>query len=418
MRYSRHVQVEKNLNEYIMSTGRDFGVIEIDGTDYDVFETLARIKTELIKRKKMLEKEERDKEEQIKSQRSFHIKSLPKFQHVILEGEENFLQWIRNYENLKEQIGSSDELKLVTLIKSSLGNKEDVRITQAMSSLNDILKYLYKKYLNSSSLLHSTLKPVMNLLPPRNMKDCIKNIEETLNIIQVLVSNNVIEQIDDSRLTKIETKCLTKQGLIEYYQAKALAKNLSDSGRGDMSLVDLTMADRMGMVLPGASSTAVTRTQVNYCNLSFKDEVKKLIDAESIEFKRNFFIEYIEKKLETFRSAMAAERTAESKLAEVQIKEKAKVTFKKQERSFGTQEQSSFNRKPRGPLKECPFNCGQRHEWGSGALCATFRAVEDEDESLNLVKTFGITKCCVKKIKHTPDKPCRAKLCECGSPHH
>ena len=129
MRYSRHVQVEKNLNEYIMSTGRDFGVIEIDGTDYDVFETLARIKTELIKRKKMLEKEERDKEEQIKIQRSFHIKSLPKFQHVILQGEENFLQWIRNYENLKEQIGSSNELKLVTLIEAFLGDKEDVRIT-------------------------------------------------------------------------------------------------------------------------------------------------------------------------------------------------------------------------------------------------------------------------------------------------
>ena len=161
------------------------------------------------------------------------------------------------------------------------------------------------------------------------MKECVTNIEETLNIIQVLVSNNVVEQIDDSRLTKIETKCLTKQGLIEYYQAKSLAKNLD---RGDISeLVDITMADRLGIAVPGASSTVVPRTPVNYTNLSFKDEVKKLIDSESIDFKRKFFIEYIEKKLETFRSAMAAERTAEAKLAEVQIKDKSKVTFRKPE---------------------------------------------------------------------------------------
>ena len=41
-----------------MSTRRDFGVIAIDNTDYDVFETLGRINKELIKRKKALEKDE------------------------------------------------------------------------------------------------------------------------------------------------------------------------------------------------------------------------------------------------------------------------------------------------------------------------------------------------------------------------
>ena len=65
-----------------------------------------------------------------------------------------------------------------------------------------------------------------------------------------------------------------------------------------------------------------------------------------------------------------------------------------------------------------PFNCGSQHEWGSGALCTTFKNVEDVDERANIVKTFGVNKCCLKKIKHTPERPCRARLCSCGAAHH
>ena len=89
------------------------------------------------------------------------------------------------YDMLKGLIGN-DELKLVALIKESLEEKDDEKVTQKMTKLNDILKYLYKKYLNSSSLLTSTLKPIMSLIAPKSMAACVKNIEEVINIFQVL----------------------------------------------------------------------------------------------------------------------------------------------------------------------------------------------------------------------------------------
>ena len=118
---------------------------------------------------------------------------------------------------------------------------------------------------------------------------------------------------------------------------------------------------------------------------------------------------------------MAAERTAESMLAEAQAHQKKDVPkIKKQERIFSTME-SDGNKKsgrPKGPLKPCPFNCGKEHPWGSGAFCETFRNIPDVEERINIVKTFGINKCCLKKMKHTAEKPCRAKLCSCGAAHH
>ena len=418
-------QVDRSLNDYIMTTGRDFNMINVDGSDYDVFESLATIKTQLVARKRYLEKVEKTEEQTLKNQRALINKSVPKFTLQKLKNEENFLSWIRCYEMLREQIGG-EELKLLSLIKGSLDDKDDQKVTETMVSLNDVLKYLYKKYLNSSSLLHSTLKPIMNLNAPKSMAMCIKNIEEVLNIIQVLSSNGVLDQIDDSRLTRIETKCLTKQGLIEYYQAKQLARSV-EAPEGDMSdLVDMTIAERMGVPRAGASSTIAPRRVADYTQMSFKQEIRRLISSESIEFKRTFFINYVEKKIEIFRSAMAAERTAETRLAEVQNSNPKpnphKTPFKKSEKIFSAQESTSkrYDRtsRPRGPLKPCPFNCGSQHEWGSGALCTTFKNVEDVDERANIVKTFGVNKCCLKKIKHTPERPCRARLCNCGAAHH
>ena len=122
------------------------------------------------------------------------------------------------------------------------------------------------------------------------MAACIKNIEEVINIFQVLTANSVIDQIDGDRLTKIETKCLTKQGLVDYYQAKALARNSTNTARGVAEVVDNTIAGGLGLPLPGANSTFVQRPPLDYTQMSFKEEIKKLISSESIEFRREFFI--------------------------------------------------------------------------------------------------------------------------------
>ena len=111
----------------------------------------------------------------------------------------------------------------------------------------------------------------------------------------------------------------------------------------------------------------------------------------------------MERKLEIFRSTMAAERTAESMLAEAQV-------YPKKEHIFSTLESNVSKKswRPKGPLKPCPFNCGKEHPWGSGAIYETFRNIPDVEERINIVRTFGINKCCLKKGKHTAEKPCRA----------
>ena len=423
-RSSKLAQVDKSLNDYIMATGRDFATIRVDSSDYDVADTLSTIKTQLVARRRYLEKVEKQEEAVLNNKRTLINKSIPKYKLQKLTGEENFLCYINEYDMLKELIGN-DELKLVALIKESLDDKDDQKVTNKMTKLNDILKYLYKKYLNSSSLLTSTLKPIMSLNAPKSMAACVKNIEEVINIFQVLTANSVIDRIDGDRLTKIETKCLTKQGLVDYYQAKALARNTTTPttipARGIGEIVDNTIAGGLGLPLPGASSTFVQRPPLDYTQMSFKEEIRKLISSESIEFRRDFFINYIERKLEIFRSTMAAERTAESMLAEAQIvPKKIENKSKKQERIFSSQENNGHKKawRPKGPLKPCPFNCGKDHPWGSGAFCETFRNIPDVDERINIVTTFGINKCCLKKVKHTEDKPCRAKLCSCGVAHH
>ena len=100
---------------------------------------------------------------------------------------------------------------------------------------------------------------------------------------------------------------------------------------------------------------------------------------------------------------MAAERTAESMLAEAQV-------YPKKEHIFSTLENNGSKKswRPKGPLKPCPFNCGKEHPWGSGAICETFRNIPDVEERINIVRAFGINKCCLKKGKHTAEKPCRA----------
>ena len=292
-RSSKLAQVDKSLNDYIMATGRDFATIRVDSSDYDVADTLSTIKTQLVARRRYLEKVEKQEEAVLNNKRTLINKSIPKYKLQKLTGEENFLCYINEYDMLKELIGN-DELKLVALIKESLDDKDDQKVTNKMTKLNDILKYLYKKYLNSSSLLTSTLKPIMSLNAPKSMAACVKNIEEVINIFQVLTANSVIDRIDGDRLTKIETKCLTKQGLVDYYQAKALARNTTTPttipARGIGEIVDNTIAGGLGLPLPGASSTFVQRPPLDYTQMSFKEEIRKLISSESIEFRRDFFI--------------------------------------------------------------------------------------------------------------------------------
>ena len=272
----------------------------------------------------------------------------------------------------------------------------------------------------------------MSLSAPKSMAACVKNIEEVMNVFQVLEANSVIERIDGDRLTEIETKCLTKQGLIDYYQAKQLARGtMTGPRRGMAEIVDITIADRLGVPQPGANSTFAQRAALDYTQMSFKDEIRRLMSSESIEFRREFFINYIEKKLEIFRSTMAAERTAEATLANAKSaiekkpnkkKEEAKKKeeTKKNERAFSTKESQEKKKPwtPKGPLKACPYNCGKEHPWGSGALCETFKSIQDVEERIKIVNTFGVNKCCLKKVKHTPEKSCRAKLCSCGAAHH
>ena len=420
-RTSKLNQVDRSLNDYIMSTGRDFATVSINNSEYDVPESLSTIRTQLVARRRHLEKIEKQEDADIKNKRTLINKSIPKYALQKLIGEENFLCYINEYDMLKDLIGD-DELKLVALIKDSLEDKEDIKVTKKMTRLNDILKFLYKKYLNSSSLLTSTLNPIMSLNSPKSMAACVRNIEEVMNIFQILEANSVIDRIDGDRLTEIETKCLTKQGLVDYYQAKQLARGTTTNGparRGIGEIVDLTIAERLGVPQP-ANSTFAQRPGLDYTQMSFKTEIKRLMSSESIEFRREFFINYIERKLEIFRSTMAAERTAEATLAHAKPVGERKPNAKKVERVFLAQEKEDKKKSwtPRGPLKPCPFNCGKEHPWGSGALCQTFKNIQDVEERIKIVNTFGVNKCCLKKMKHTSERPCRAKLCSCGAAHH
>ena len=421
-RTSKLNQVDRSLNDYIMATGRDLASVIVNNSEYDVPDSLSTIKTQLVARRRHLEKIEKQEDADLKNKRTLINKSIPRYALQKLMGEENFLCWVNEYDMLKELVGE-DELKLVALIKDSLEDKDDLKVTKKMTRLNDILKYLYKKYLNSSSLLTSTLNPIMSLSAPKSMAACVRNIEEVTNIFQVLEANSVIDRIDGDRLTEIETKCLTKQGLVDYYQAKQLARGNTSNGparRGMGEIVDITIADRLGVPQPGANSTFAQRPGLDYTQMSFKTEIRRLMSAESIEFRREFFINYIEKKLEIFRSTMAAERTAEATLAHAKPLPEKKLNTKRNERVFSTQEREEKKKPwtPRGPLKPCPYNCGKEHPWGSGALCQTFKDIQDVEERIKIVNTFGVNKCCLKKVKHTPEKPCRARLCSCGAAHH
>ena len=108
-----------------MTTGRDLATVIVNNSEYDVPESLSTIKTQLVARRRHLEKLEKQEDADLKNKRTLINKSIPKYALQKLLGEENFLCWVNEYDMLKELVGD-DELKLVALIKDSLEDKDDI----------------------------------------------------------------------------------------------------------------------------------------------------------------------------------------------------------------------------------------------------------------------------------------------------
>ena len=126
---------------------------------------------------------------------------------IKLRGPLNFLAWMENISSLTQKLPESTfDLKILSLIKNSIGNKYDLMEVEEMNSVDVMRKYLNSKYLSSPSLLSDSLKPLRDCKDPWAKNVSISNIQLSLNLFSRLKAVNLDVKIETIHLALFEQK--------------------------------------------------------------------------------------------------------------------------------------------------------------------------------------------------------------------
>ena len=173
-------------------------------------------------RENEMKTEEKDAEEGKKAM-TFDVRELIKKDKITvkLNGEGNLLFWLKCITQTTELMPPNTcELKLTTMIKNSIEDKEDTQQISSMTRIVQIHGYIKAKYMNSPSLTRETLRPIENCKWPTSRRQAISNIELTLNIMNLLIDADLGKKVEARELSMMESKCLMTNRKAKYYEGK------------------------------------------------------------------------------------------------------------------------------------------------------------------------------------------------------
>ena len=128
---------------------------------------------------------------------------------IKLRGPSNFLAWMENISSITQKLPeSTSDLKILSIIKNSIGNRYDQKEVEEMNSVDVLMKFLNSKYLSSPSLLSDSLKPLKESKDPWTKNVSISNIQLALNLYSRLKAVNLDVKIETTHLALFEQKTL------------------------------------------------------------------------------------------------------------------------------------------------------------------------------------------------------------------
>ena len=115
-----------------------------------------------------------------------------------LMGLSNLLACVSYIEKLTQNLPEgTNDLKMLTLIKNSIGNNLDLKEISEITSIKVLMNYINTKYQGSPTLLNDFLKPIREAKDPWSKKISISNIHICLNLYSRLKSVKLF-QVRDS----------------------------------------------------------------------------------------------------------------------------------------------------------------------------------------------------------------------------
>ena len=124
---------------------------------------------------------------------------------IKLGGPSNFMAWMENISSITQKLPESTlDLKILSIIKNSIGNKYDLKEIEEMNSVDVMMKFLNSKYLSSPSLLSDSLKPLRDCKDPWTKNVSISNIQLSLNLYSRLKAVNFDVKIETTHLALFE----------------------------------------------------------------------------------------------------------------------------------------------------------------------------------------------------------------------
>ena len=320
---------------------------------------------------------------------------------IKLLGKSNFLAWLSNMENILKKVPKHCmDLRIVSLLKESIANRNDEEAIKNMSQTSDITGYLELKYLSDPSLVEQTIMPIEKLKEPSNAIQAINNIEKVLNIMR---------SIDHAKLNyKIQARH------IAIFQQKTIMENRKQQFQSAMLRIIREAERNAGNVL---DNTEEMNARDLLLNMSL--QLQANLQTSQVEEERKALKNYLQEELEELRYQRAQDLMAEP-LKEQNKKPKEALTKRMNRVQEGERSQEEEGKRT-PPEFNCPLGCGHKVKWGSLAHCENFFKTPKRQKVEKVKKAFCCIKClkALNKVKHKTVKDCTAPSCKkCGGHHH
>ena len=416
--------------------------IEVGNDDQEQWSVVSRLKQARLvymDHKQKLDSKQKTDYDLQKYNREQVGKSMPRRKIMPLKRPSDWLAFVQSYQKINDEMPQDlrEGTQMVLMLKEALHIENDKRNVAPLDTVKALLSYLHRTYISSGLCVRATLSPAENLPLPVTIAICISNCEEILRVFHLLSQHNLMHKVEDAQLMLLENRAMMYKHKPDYFEKQneflVESARLNGVSEGENPLTSTRLGHALDEIVVGNTGGMLNLSQ----------EVARHGAANRTSLKREFFKNYITRRLPVLRAIQESDaQTKKKSVSETQKKangngnknlraqsydhEDSFWTQNKNPRAFnGAKTNFSNNGSPgrfqsKAPFLPCPMKCkdGARHPWGALSKCKAFRD-KNVKERRDIAGKTHCCKQCVKIVKHSAEKPCPAPKCKyCGAAHH
>ena len=415
---------DRNLfNEGLTFTNEDDEILE----RVDILQYVNKYLTKLHSlEESILEKRKKD-EEAKKNARDNLARSLPKGEFCEFRSPSDALHWVAEFDQKITAFEPFPEMlpHFCSQLKASFKSEKDKKLVSFYTTPSEYRNYVFSNYISNGVVVNSTLDDVLRLPNPTLEKDSLRNINKTMKILELFISNKLKYYISDDLLDRLLVKCFIPKHREEFLSAWSMKLLTLKQATPTGLLSRVNLAPEIGGVFGHLATSrhppGTREPSVAFSDASGAESITSKNLEQTLQERRNFFYTFLVQKYQQIQYTLVSSKKLESLASAKKDTHRDKREYKDKamvSNSYvrkGSPRTKKPFKKPQsklGNLKNCPIKCKEgKHKEGSLYFCKTFRK-KPLKEKIELLNKIRICRTCLQPQHIGPNKHIDSSLCD------